>query len=183
MQLLSLLVTDWQALLDEATAGEQASARGRERWLRRQATEEATLVGTLLDLAESAVRVSMWTGSDRRVDGVPVGVGPDVVVLRDRGEHVAVRIAAITVVRPAPGQGAVAATGDRPAAMRVGFLDLLGHLAEGRPEVALVLDTGDTLAGTLLAVGADVLTVQVGGGSDLAYSSVARCASVRFRSG
>src|SRR4051794_3510155 len=116
-------MTDWQALLDESTAGEQASARGRERWLRRQATEGATLVGTLLDLAESAAPVAVWTAPERRVDGVLVGVGPDVVVLRDRGDHVAVRTAAVTVVRPGPGQRAVAATGDRSAAMRLDFVE------------------------------------------------------------
>jgi hypothetical protein len=176
-------VTDWQALLDEATSGEQASTRGRERSLRRQATEEATVVGTLLDLAESGARISVSMGPGRRVEGVPVGVGSDVVVLHDRGEHVAVRVDAIAIVRPAPGQRVVAATGDRPAAMRLRFVELLARLADARPEVAVVLDTGETLAGTLVAVGADVLTVQVGAEGDLAYSSVARCASVRFRSG
>ncbi|MEN3271593.1 MAG: hypothetical protein V7636_354 [Actinomycetota bacterium] len=176
-------MTDWQALLDEATAGEQASARSRERWLRRQATEGATLAGTLLDLAESGAQVSVWTGPERRVDGVLVGVGPDVVVLRDRGDHIALRTAAITVVRPAPGQRIVAATGDRSAAMRLELVELLARLVDDRPDVAVVLDTGESLTGTLIAVGADVLTVQVGAGGDLAYSSVARCASVRFRSG
>jgi hypothetical protein len=176
-------VTDWQALLDEATAGEQASARGRERWLRRQATEGATLLGTLLDLAETGAPVTVWTASDRRVEGVPVGVGPDVVVLRHGGEHVAVRLGAVTVVRPAPGQDAVAATGDRPAALRLGFVDLLARLADDRPEIAVVLGTGDTIGGTLLAVGADVLTIGVGAGGDVAYVSVPGCASVRFRSG
>ena len=176
-------MTDWQALLDEATAGEQASARGRERWLRRQATEGATLAGTLLDLAESGAPVTVWTAPDRRVDGVPVGVGTDVVVLRDRGDHVAVRIGAISVVRPGPGQRGVPATGDRSAAMRIDFVELLARIVDDRPEVALVVVTGETLTGTLVAVGADVLTLQVGGGGDLAYCSVARCASVRFRSG
>jgi hypothetical protein len=67
--------------------------------------------------------------------------------------------------------------------MRLGLTDVLARLAVGKPEVAVALDTGETLAGTLLAVGADVLTVQVGAAGDVAYSSVARCASVRFRSG
>ncbi|MEA3054684.1 MAG: hypothetical protein QOD30_116, partial [Actinomycetota bacterium] len=168
---------------DEATTGERASARGRERWLRRQATEGATLVGTLLDLAEAGAQVAVWTAPERRVDGVPVGVGPDVVVLRDRHDHVAVRIAAITVVRPGPGQRAVAATGDRSAAMRLDLVELLARLVDDRPDVAVVLDTGESLTGALVAVGADVLTLQVGAGGDLAYASVARSASVRFRSG
>ena len=177
-------IFDWQALLDDAKAGEQATARGRERWLRRQATESATLLGALLDLAEAGVAVSMWTAAGRRLDGVPVGIGSDVVVLRDRAEHVLVRTATITMVRPAPGSALGAATGDRRPALRVGFVELLDRLVDDRPEVALLFDSGDTLAGTLVAVGADVLSVQLAtGATEVAYASVARCASVRFRSG
>lgn len=175
---------DWQALLDDAKAGEQATARGRERWLRRQAAESATLLGALLDLAESGVAISVWTAPARRLDGVAVGIGADVVVLRDRAEHVLVRIAAITTVRPAPGTVLGPATGDRGPVLRAGFVELLDRLVDDRPEVALAFDTGDSLAGTLVAVGADVLSVQLApGATDVAYASVVRCASVRFRSG
>lgn len=177
-------VHDWERLLDDAKADAGAGARARERSLRRQATEGATLAGTLLDLAESGAAVSLWTVAGRRLEGALLAVGTDFVLLADRGDHVAVRLDAVTAVRPHPGQGAGPASGDRAAELDLTLVELLGRLVDDRPEISTGATGGEGVAGTLEAVGADVLTVRVAPGPDgLVYSSADRCASVRFRSG
>ena len=66
----------WDALLDEARSDALAQARVRERWLRRQASESATLLGTLIDLAEAGVNLSKATTADHglvalaKLDGI-----------------------------------------------------------------------------------------------------------------
>lgn len=174
----------WEDLLDEAKADALTQARIRERWLRRQARESATLVGTLLDLAEAGVGVSVSTTGGRRHHGTVVGLGTDVVVIADRGEHVAVRLPAVTLVRPHPGSRATSASGARPAALDLTFTELLARLVDGEPEVAIALVTNETAAGTLLAVGIDILSLRVAPGADgITYCSAAAVSSVRFRSG
>ena len=174
----------WEELLDEAKADAQAQSRIRERWLRRQAEESATLVGALLDLAESGAGLSIWTIGGRRHDGTVVGVGTDVVVLAERGEHVVVQVAAISVVRPRPGTRTGVPTGDRPAALDLTFTELLARVVGGEPDVALATATGEVLAGSLVAVGVDVVSVRIAPGADgIAYCPASALSSVRFRSG
>lgn len=174
----------WEDLLDEAKADAQMQARIRERWLRRQAAESATLVGTLLDLAESGVGVSISSMGGRRHDGTIVGLGTDVVVLADRGEHVAVRLSAVTLVRPHPGSATGLASGDRPAALDLGFIELLARVVDDEPEVAIAFVIGETAAGTLLAVGIDIVSLRVAPGVDgIVYCSATTISSVRFGSG
>lgn len=171
-------------LLDEAKADAHAQARARERWLRRQAAESATFIGALLDLAESGTAVSVSTVGGRRHDGEVVGLGVDAVVLGDRGEHVVVRMPAITMVRPRPGSGAGVPGGDRPAALDLTFVELLARLVDDAPEVAASLVTGEVLAGTLLAVGVDVLSIRLAPGADgIAYCPPSALSSARLRSG
>lgn len=175
---------DWDRLLDDARADAGAGARARERSLRRQATEGATLAGTLVDLAESGAGVSVWTVAGRRLEGTLLAVGADFVLLADRGDHVAIRLDAVTAVRPHPGHRAGPASGDRSAELDLTFVELLARLVDDRPEISVGAAGGDSVAGVLEAVGADVLTVRVSPGADgLVYSSADRCASVRLRSG
>jgi hypothetical protein len=76
------------------------------------------------------------------------------------------------------------AAGDRDAAVDSTFVELVARLAVDEPEVALTLVTGETLAGSLVAVGVDVLTLRVAPGpTGLLYCSAPSIASVRFRSG
>ena len=174
----------WERLLDEARSDDLARARARERSLRRQATEAATLLGSLLDLAESGTTLSITVLGGRRHDGTLVGVGHDVVVLVEREQHVAIRVDAITVARPAPGSRAVAAAGDRSASLDLGFVELVARVVDEQPDVAAALVTGETLAGSLVAVGADVFTLRVAAGADgLAYCPSVAVSSMRFRSG
>jgi hypothetical protein len=184
MQLKSATVHDWQRLLDDARSDELAQSRARERWLRQQATEDATLVGTLFDLAEAAIAVSVALRGGRRHDGTIEGLGTDVVVLDERGDHVAVRLAAAVTIRPQPGRAAGPATGARAAALDLTFVELLARLAPDRPDVALALITGDLVTGALIATGSDVVTVRVAPGVDgVVYCPSTSIASARFRSG
>ena len=172
-------------LLDTARADAVAADRRRARWLSKQAEEAATFVGALLDLAEHGHPVSLGCRGGRRVDGVIRAIGTDVVVLDDRiGDVVAVCVAAIAVVRPAPELAAVAATGARTPSLDVTLGELLGRVVHDRPDVGLALETGDVVAGVLVAVGEDVLTVQVADGpGGLAYVALSSVASARLRSG
>lgn len=178
------IVHPFERLLDDARSDLLAQARVRERWLRRQAADAATLIGTILDLAESGAGITVAVAGGRRHDGRVVGLGHDVVLLEDRAEHTAVRAGAISVVRPRPGSSAAVATGDRAAALDIGFVELLARVVDDHPDVAVALVSGDTVAGSLLGVGSDVLTVRVAPGPDgIAYCSASAVASVRFGSG
>lgn len=150
-------------LLDEARAGDHGTARARERWLLRLAEEEATLAGTLLDLAERGSGVAVRSLSGRVSHGAVVAVGTDFVVLRaeDRRD-VCVRLGAISTVRPAAGERHVSARGDRPAPLDLLLVEVLAGLAPDRPRVAL-LAAGELVAGELRAVGADVVTLRLDG--------------------
>lgn len=151
-------------LLDEARAADRGGSRVRERWLRRQAEEGATLAGTLLDLAERGSAVAVRTTTGRVSHGAVVAVGTDFVVLRaeDRRD-VCVRLAAVATVRPQVGERHVSATGDRPAPLDLLLVEVLAGLAPDRPRVALVTSAGELIAGELIAVGADVVTLRLDG--------------------
>jgi hypothetical protein len=169
--------------------GEAVSARSRERWLRQQEAEAATLSGTLVDLAEQGAEVTLVLGG-RRLAGRLVGVGPDLCVLEDdRGSSSLVSLWRLGAVLPAGGlegrEGAglpagglggrvgtvvpagglggrpVAAGGDRDPALQLRFADALAALAAETLPVRLLLDGGDVLAGDLVGVGADVVTLRL----------------------
>jgi hypothetical protein len=174
----------WEELLDLAKADDLALARTRERWLRQQATTSATVLGTLLDLAERGAAVSVGLLGGRRHDGVVLAIGLDVVLLAERDDRVAIALGAVTTFRPAPGAGGRAATGDRPAAVDIGFVELLARVVDDQPDVAISLVTGESMTGRLLAVGADVVSMRVAAGDDgVAYCSTSAVSSVRLRSG
>lgn len=145
----------------DAGVDEAARQRARQRWLRTQAEEEASLAGALLDLAERARTVTLEVGSER-VRGRIVGVGEDFVAVRsDRGQHVLVRTGAVEVVRAEPGTAAV--VGDRTSVVDVGLTGLLPPLAAERPEVRVRTRSGLTVRGDLVAAGSDVVRLRVPG--------------------
>lgn len=153
-------------LLDEGRAGEGVAARGRERALRQVAEEEAGLAGTLVDLAERGSAVAVRTEAGRAHHGVAVAVGSDYCVVRaDTGAEVHLHLSAIATVRPHPGERHVAAAGDRRAPFDLRLLEVLGRAAAERNRVTLVTRGGDVVAGRLLAVGADVVSVRLDGGA------------------
>lgn len=145
----------------DAMVDEAARQRARARWLRIQAEEEATVAGTLLDLAERRRPVVLDIGT-HRVRGVLAGVGADFVALRDdRGQQVLVRISAIDVVRAEPGGDDV--RGDRATGVDVGLDAVMGPLAAERPDVLVRTTTGVLVRGRLTRAGIDVLRLRVDG--------------------
>ena len=163
------LVSAFARWAADQRVADAAGARSRERWLRQQAAESATLVGTLVDLAERRADVAVIIGS-RTVTGRVTGVGQDGLVLAElSGAATLVALAHVAALRVAgrrPGTGE--ATGGRPAgAWRV--VDALAVLAAERSPVRLGVRGGDTLTGTLASVGEDVMTLLLPVGGQRAH--------------
>ncbi len=154
-------------LLDQARNDERQQARAKQRGLRRQAEEDATLAGTLVDLAERACPVSVMVLSGRAHHGVVLAVGSDFCVVRSDqagGQaSVCLRLDAVVAVRPQAGERHQPATGDRQAPLELTFTVLLARLAPERPRVAMMSQDGQRIVGLLTAVGQDVVTIRVDG--------------------
>lgn len=151
-------------LLDDARADHAAAERARERSLREQAAEGATLAGTLLDLAEHGAPVTLQTAAGRTHRARVGAVGADFVLLRpETGDEVLVRLGAITTVRTQPGTSMGPASGDRdPDGARL--LDVLAAVAPDRPRVTVVtMGSADPVRGALRSVGLDVATLRLEG--------------------
>ena len=147
-------------LLDEARASHAGEARGRERSLRRQAEEDASLTGALLDLAENGSAVTVRTVTGAVHHGVVVAVGADFCVVRaQRGVDLILPLAAVSTVRPHPGERHPPASGDREPPSLVRLLDVLAMMAGERQRVAVGTRDGEQVTGELRAVGSDVVTV------------------------
>lgn len=165
-------------LADRARAEAASRARRRERALAQQATEQATLVGTLVDLAEAGTPVAIRTASGRTHRGHVVAVGRDYCSLAVPGGTVHVALGALTVVRPEAVVPAPA-TGDRPAPLDVTLGEALARLLAERPRVTVAVTGSEPLAGELVAVGAEMATLFVGSGrSGACYVSLARLEEV-----
>jgi len=162
--------------LDRARADDAAQARSRRRWLRHQAEEGATLVGTLVDLAERAATVVLATTGGRRWTGRLVDVVDDALVLEAPGARVLVATWALASVRVP--DGGAPADGARAPATRTSLLDLLAVATEERREIVVHPGAGEAVRGRLLAVGVDVLTVRsaAGGTTYVAATSVSEAA-------
>lgn len=156
---LSRTLARWAS---EATVDEAVRRRIHRRWQRVRAEEEASLEGTLVELAERGRPVVLDVG-DHRVRGTVVGLGADFVALRSEvGQHVLVRTDAVEVVRTGPGDDTV--VGHRAAPLLdVTFLGVLGPLAAERPEVLVRTRSGTAVRGQLRSAGRDVLHLDVRG--------------------
>lgn len=149
---------------DDERQREASVARGRERWLRQQEMEAATLSGTLVDLAERGAEVALLLGA-RRLVGRLVGVGPDLCVLEGQhGSSSLISLRRLGAVMPTgpvaglPGRPGPAG-GDRCPPIELGFAGALAALAAEMLPVRLLLAGGEVLAGDLVGAGADVVTV------------------------
>lgn len=149
----------------EARVTEAASARARERWLRQQAGEEATVAGTLVDLAEREATVVVRTREGRRHRGRVRAVAADFVVLAPDGGGVVLLALAAVASFAGAGPAAAGVAGDRPPAVDVSLAVALAGLAGERPAVAIVAaGSGEPVRGDLVGVGVDVVTVRPDGG-------------------
>ena len=145
----------------DAMVDEAARQRTRQRWLRIQAEEEASVLGALVDLAERGRPVVLDVG-DHRIRGAVVGIGADFLAVRsDRGQDVLVRTAAIEVVRAEPGERAV--VGDRAALVEVALGAVVGPLAAERPDVVVRTRSGQVVRGELRSAGTDVVRLRTDG--------------------
>lgn len=144
-------MTDLSRQLAEWAAAEAAAERSRERWLRQQAEESATLAGVFVDMAErgSPVAVDLRGGAGTR-GGAVTSVGADFAVIDDWF----VPFAAVAAVRGerVSGDRAVQAPG-------LTFVGALARLAEDRVRVSVTLDGGNVVTGELRAAGDDVVTL------------------------
>lgn len=145
----------------DAMVDEAARQRTRKRWLRVQAEEEASVLGTLVDLAERARPVVLDIGQ-QRIRGAVVGIGADFLAVRsDRGQDVLVRTAAVEMVRAEPGERAV--VGDRAVLVEVALAAVVGPLAAERPDVVVRTRSGQVVRGELRSAGTDVVRLRADG--------------------
>lgn len=149
----------WEA---ERRVDEAAESRVRERWLRQQAAESATLAGVLLDQAEAGAEVAVRTAAGHVLGGTVAAVGRDFAVVRSpAGRSTFVALAAVASVRSSPARRADA-SGDRSPPIGVSLADVLLRLSGDQPTVRIVAGA-ETVAGILRWVGADVALLEVGG--------------------
>jgi hypothetical protein len=144
----------------DARVDEAARARSRERHLRHQAEEDATLAGVLADVLEAGALVVVHTRSGGRHGGTVRAAGADFVALGPdgrRGSEVVVALAAVASVRIRPGTPTV--LGDRAVVGRVRLADVLAVLAAERAAVRLVTAGGESLAGVVRSTGQDVVVI------------------------
>lgn len=175
----------WTARLErwaaEARVDEAARARARERSLRRQAEEGATLAGVLADLAESASPVRVQLRGGRGIVGVVRAVGADVVLVQpsasDAGPAV-VAVSGLAALRAAPGARPVA--GDRRVQSGLRLIDVLAELAAERERVRVLTVDGDAVPGRLRSLGRDVVALSdaPGEGVGAAYVPLAALVAV-----
>jgi hypothetical protein len=181
----------------DARAGEAAGARVRERWLRAQAEEGASLAGLLLALAERREVVLLITTAALAHRGAVTGVGEDFVALEvPAGTTTLVALAAVASVRavegarrfstPATGHGRAdddagggGGRGGGGPSLGVHLGDVLAQAAGQRPRISVQAGT-TSVVGDLRAVGADVLTLRADGAAGLVYVSLASLSAVSF---
>jgi len=172
-------LTKWAA---EARIDEAAQQRIRERWLRQQAAEEATMAGILVDLAERDRPVLLRTVAGRTHRGLLAAVAVDFCAIRTAQDvDVLITFDGVSSLHTQPGDAPT--TGARALTLDLMLHEALAELALDRPRV-LVLCRGDQegIAGELRSVGRDVLTLRLDGRpAPLAYvplTSVVEVASV-----
>jgi len=163
-----LSLSAWVASL---VADEAARSRARTAWLARQAAEEGTFAGVLVDLAERGTAVVVHLHNGRRHRGRVTLVGRDFCGVRTAGgRDVLVAERGLASVRTLPGDAVT--IGDRPVHTDLTFAETLAALADHRVRVLVVgHDADDAVAGELRSVGADVVTVRLDGGGGTAYVS------------
>ncbi len=138
-----------------------ATARARRRWLERQAAEEATLAGVLVDLGERGGPVAIRTVRAHTFRGIVAAVGADFVVVRQaQVGDIILPIKSVATVRGAPRDQST--VGTRPLALVIVLAEALVELAADRPEVRVSVGD-DEVCGQLRSAGHDVLAIALGG--------------------
>ena len=147
----------------DAAAREAAEARARSRRLLQQATEDATFVGTLVDLAEREADLTLITRDDTSVVGRIALVARDFVAMVGRnGRTSFVPLAAIAAVRIQPGTREAVVAGERSAPSQASLAAIVVELATERVRVQITSGK-HSVAGTLRSSGDDVVVVMTEG--------------------
>lgn len=150
------------SLLDEERTNAIHRGRTRAQWLRIQAQSEATLAGTLLDLAENRAPATIRTRAGNTHSGVIGTVGRDFLAMVTRADtHIYCALDAVTTVRSRSTGRHGPSSGDRKGAVDLLLREFLAAAAEDRPWATLTLDSGEQVSGRLHAVGLDVVTMLV----------------------
>jgi hypothetical protein len=155
------LLADLNRWAAEQRVDEASAARARERSLRQQAAEGATLTGLLVDLAEQHASVSLRTVAGTVHRGQVLAVGVDFVAMATReGALTLVALPAVASLRAPDARVTRAETDRAPGPLDLG--EVLAGAAAERPRVRVV--TGDEqVVGELRAAGLDVLTIRTDG--------------------
>ncbi|MHB8294539.1 MAG: hypothetical protein ACYDH5_07900 [Acidimicrobiales bacterium] len=183
-------------------AAQAAKALTAERWQRQALTEDTTVAGVMVELAESGALITLRTTSGRSHNGRAVGVGADFVALRPVAPDsvVLVSLAHIGFVaetgnsataatggaapgrlsahagRPAP--AARPRTGSRRPPLSSTLGDVLALAAAEQPRVRVGFGQADPVMGDLVAVGHDMVTLRLASGTDHAYVVLASISDV-----
>lgn len=152
-----------RAFTDQARRDDAAETRRREQWLRRQAEEDGTFHGLLVDLTERRAALAVHTSAGRVVRGHPVVLGLDFVAIAGPQQGTTlVPLAMVVGVSPEP--GSAPSVGDRPEATAATFAGALADLATDRPHVSIHTGPAGSTAGTLWSTGRDFATVRSSSG-------------------
>jgi hypothetical protein len=150
---------DLQELTDEVRRADAVESRRREMWLRRQAEEEGTFHGMLIDLTERQGAMAVRTVGGPVVRGRVATLGADFVAVTGAGGGTTlVPLSVVTAVSPEP--GTTPTVGDRPESTTATFAVTVAELVADRPSVTVHTVGGDRLAGALWTVGQDLLVVR-----------------------
>ena len=163
---------DWA---DQARAQVAAQQRRREAWLRRQASEDASVVGVLIGHAEQGSTLAVTTCTGGRHVGQVRGSGSNLVTIDVTGARVAIALDCIDTIAALPGGAgeAVHPVGHRAGADPITMGDLLGLAVAERPDVMLVCRSGQQVCGELVAVGRDMAMARPPDHSPVVYVPLA----------
>jgi len=143
--------------ISESRTDDAARARARRHSLEQQAAADATLLGTLVGLAEQGRPIAAISCSGFQLTGPVVAVGADFTIVRaDRLGDVFVPIERLAVVRPSSGDAAPAHV--RLSTLSVTLKAALMDLAAERPQV-MISTPGHDVRGAMVSVGSDLVTV------------------------
>jgi hypothetical protein len=154
---------DLRRLTDDARRADAVASRRREQWLPRQAEDEGTFHGLLVDLSERQGPLALQTVVGRLLRGSVATLGTDFVALSGAPDGtILVPLTMVTAVSPEPGTAPT--VGDRFEATTAAFAAVVADLAGDRPTVTLHTTAGGRVAGTLWSVGRDFGVVRAPAG-------------------
>jgi len=153
----SVAGVELEAWVARLRAGEEIEARRREVWARQQLSEDATLAGVMVDLAERGPHVVVDSCRGSRTLRI-VAVGRDFCAGVDRSRWVLVALGAVESIRST--SASLQPGGHRAHTLDVTLAEALSDLLADRPRLTMATTSGRLVSGELRAVGADVVTVR-----------------------